>query len=400
MKSHVKKKQLKKKLNFKKKLRLNIRTVLVKHLCWPKSISNFIAHVVCALLSISGVWHKKIAQAADGDALVESTERRIQRFFCDFVINYHCFSVMLYQLMGVKNKLTIILDRTNWDYGKSHINIFVAAALYQQAGMHQTFALPLVWEVFDKKGNSNTAERKQLMTRLFKIVGKENIEVVLADREFIGDEWTSFLHENKIPFIVRIKKNMLVEYQGNRVSVMLLFASVKHNQRMRFNVTLNGIPVHLAGTRSIDGELVIVAASMDVSGDPLDRYRLRWMIELFFKSAKTKGFNIEETHMTDPVRIKRLFALVALASACAVAAGVVRHHFKKIPIKNHGRPEFSIFTYGLDFIRELFRGVDPTRIFGISKKKLLLNRPRDHISFVGFCFFVNDEKPVFALIEG
>jgi len=306
---------------------------------------------------------------------------------------------MIHQLLGIKGKLTIILDRTNWDYGESHINIFVAAVLYQQAGMHQNFAVPLAWEVFDKKGNSNTIERRRLMRQLFKVVGKKNIEVVLADREFIGDEWLNFLHENEIPFIVRIKKMMFVEYLGKRINALGLFALVKYKEKLLFNVKLNNVPVQLAGTRSVDGALVIVAASMNVAGDPLDQYRLRWMIELFFKSAKTKGFNIEETHMTKPVRIKSMFALVALASACAVLAGAVRHHLKKIPVKNHGRPEFSLFTYGLDFIQELFRGTDPSRLVGTNKKKLHLNRPRDCCLSLDFDFLSLSQKRVFALVE-
>ena len=356
---NLKNKKLKKnrKKSFKKMLHKSIRTVLLNHLGWHKSIVNFVATVVCALLSATGIWHKKIAQASEGDAQVCSTVRRLQRFFSSFVINYHCVSVMLYRLLGMKGKVTIILDRTNWDYGESHINIFVAAALFQQAGIHQSFALPLVWEVFDKKGNSNTLERKQLMTRLFNVVGKENIDVVLADREFIGDEWIQFLHANNIPFIIRVKKIMFVEYMGKRVNILGLVVLVKYKQKLKFNVKISGIDVQLVATRSVDGELVVVIASCCITYDPLDQYKLRFMIELFFKSTKTKGFNLEETHMTDPARIKSLFFFIALASICAVQAGVIRHQFKKIPIKNHGRPTYSLFTYGLDFLRELFRGV-------------------------------------------
>lgn len=385
-----------KKTNFKKKLRKNIQNILLKHLCWPKSIAKFTACMVCALLSVTGVWHKKIAQTIDGDSLVESTERRIQRFFCNFVIYYHGFSVMLYQLLEIKGRVTVILDRTNWDYGKSHINIFVAAALYQRIGIHQSFAVPLVWEVFDKKGGTNTIERKHLMHRLFRVLGKENIEVVLADREFIGDKWLNFLYAHGIPFIVRIKKMMFVEYQGKHVNALALVALVKYKEKLKFNVALNGIPVQLSATRSIDGELVIVVASMNITYDPLDQYLLRWMIELFFKSIKTKGFNIEETHMTEPSRIKKLFAVAAFASICAVVAGAIRYQFKKISIKNHGRPEFSLFTYGLDFLRAIFRGVNPFRMLKTTNGELLLT----HHKFRPPSFFIVGEKRVFALFEG
>ena len=95
-------------------------------------------------------------------------------------------------------------------------------------------------------------------------------------------------------------------------------------------------------------------ASMDIV-DPLSEYRLRWLIELFFKSVKSKGFNLEETHMTDPDKLKKLFALIALATVYTVQAGILKHcYVKKIEIKKHGRAVYSFFTYGLDFIRDLF----------------------------------------------
>jgi hypothetical protein len=251
-------------------------------------------------------------------------------------------------------------------FGKSNINIFVAATLYQKSYLQQAFAVPLVWEVFSKKGNTNTSERKHLMNRLFDVVGKKNIKEILADREFIGNEWLNFLHDNEVPFVVRIKKTANVEYNGKLIAVLELVGTVKRDEKRYFEVKLHGIPVKLAATRSIDGQLVIVVASQNIVGDPLGEYRLRYLIELFFKSAKSKGFNLEDTHMTDPMRIKVLFAFIALATICAVRVGVIRHRFKKIPVKNHGRPEFSLFTYGLDCIKALFRGDNMERILGIS----------------------------------
>lgn len=383
MKNQIKRKSKKKQKNvFKKRLRKKLTRVLLNHMGWHKSIANFVAGLACALLSICNVWHKRLAQASDSDAKIESTTRRIQRFFVDCIINYHCFSTMLYQLLSIKEKLTIILDRTNWAYGKKQINIFVAAVLYKHISINQTSALPLTWEVFSKKGNSHTSERKQLLEKLFAIVGKENIEVVLGDREFIGDEWIKFLHENKIHFVLRIRKMMFVEYNGKRVNAFSLVSNVKYKKKLEFNVVMCSIPVRLMATRSIEGEPVIVIASMGITFDPLDHYKFRWMIELFFKSTKSKGFNLENTHMTDPQRIKLLFGLVALASICAVQAGIIKNHFKKISIKNHGRPLYSIFTYGLDFLKELFEG----HTYDWLPNDFLLMSP--------------DQKPIFALGMG
>ncbi len=358
MKNAKKKKinQRTKKKSFKKQFRKNIQRALVEHLGWKKSSAEFASRLVCSLILVTMVWHKKLALGCDSKAQKRSVTRRIQRFFADTVINYDLFSAMLYKLLGLKGKLTIVLDRTNWDFGESHINIFVAGVLVKTQNMTQGFVVPLAWVVFNKKGNSNTEERKDLMEKIVRVVGEGNIETILADREFIGDEWIAFLHKHKIPFIIRLRKNLYVEYEGKLVHASDLIGKAQYGEKGLFDVKIKGISVKLAATRSIDGELVILIASLDVPGDPLDRYRLRWLIELFFRSIKTRGFNLEGTHMTKPARIKSLFALIALASVCTVHAGIMRHSFKKIPIKNHGRPTYSLFTYGLDFLQSLFSG--------------------------------------------
>jgi len=251
------------------------------------------------------------------------------------------------------------LDRTNWDFGNHHHNLLVAAVIYERKDRDQGSAIPITWESLDRKGNSNTEERKRLIEKVLNIVGEGNIKAILADREFIGDDWLHFLHKNGVPFVIRIKKSMYVEIDGKKVNVLSLASSVKYGQKLSFTATIKGIPIKLVITRSIEGDPVIAAASMEITDDVLDQYRKRWLIELFFKSIKTKGFNIEDTHMTDPERIKALFALVAFASVCTVRAGIARDICKKITIKNHGRPELSFFTAGLDLLKSLFRGACP-----------------------------------------
>lgn len=385
--------QTKKKKNIKKAMRKKIKKILFNTLGWKSSVALFIAQIICGLISTKSIWQKEIAASSKDEldeAKIESKVKRLQRFLYFFSIDYYCFSLMLYHMMGPSGKVTIILDRTNWDFGKSHINIFVAAVLYRAAGTNQTFAIPIVWEVFDKKGNSNTRERKQIIKRVLDVVGKQNIEAILGDREFIGEEWIQHLDNEGIPFIIRIKKNMYVEYQGNTVQVCDLFESIIKGEKLVVQAKLNDVPIQLAATRSNDGEFVIVAASHDVEGDPLDQYRLRWVIELFFKSIKSKGFNFEETHVTDPERIKKLFALTALATLIIVQAGAVHNHIKKVPVKNHGRFEFSLFTYGRDFIIALFNGEVPDNF--------------DFIKCFSFeienLFFHFPKKPLFALRMG
>ena len=66
---------------------------------------------------------------------------------------------------------------------------------------------------------------------------------------------------------------------------------------------------------------------------------------------KTKGFNIEDTHLSDIERIDKLLAVVSIAFTWAYKAGIYVHqHLKPIAIKKHGRKAHSFFKYGLKFI--------------------------------------------------
>ncbi|TPI43011.1 transposase, partial [Mesorhizobium sp. B3-1-6] len=51
----------------------------------------------------------------------------------------------------------------------------------------------------DRQGNSNTHQRIELMRRYLDLFGAASIELLLADREFIGADWVKFLMQNKVP---------------------------------------------------------------------------------------------------------------------------------------------------------------------------------------------------------
>jgi len=80
-------------------------------------------------------------------------------------------------------KCTLIIDRTNWKWGKTHINIMVLSV------EHFGIGIPLFWTILKKGGTSSTIDRKNLLKKVVSTIGKENIHMLLADREFIGEAW-------------------------------------------------------------------------------------------------------------------------------------------------------------------------------------------------------------------
>ncbi len=82
-------------------------------------------------------------------------------------------------------------------------------------------------------------------------------------------------------------------------------------------------------------------------------YKKRWEIEALFGCLKTRGFRMEDTHITDLDKIEKLVFVRAIAFCWAYRTGDIKTQDESIEIKTHGRKAISIFRVGMDLIREV-----------------------------------------------
>ena len=102
----------------------------------------------------------------------------------------------------------------------------------------------------------------------------------------------------------------------------------------------------------------------------LAEYRRRWTIETMFGNLKTKGFNLEDTHITDRGKLSTLLAVLAIAVALCVKTGVAAARLKSIPIKKHRRKAVSLFALGLAALRKIFAAAIPEQVIAFLKQLL------------------------------
>ncbi|NWK53893.1 IS4 family transposase, partial [Acinetobacter sp. SwsAc5] len=75
--------------------------------------------------------------------------------------------------------------------------------------------------------------------------------------------------------------------------------------------------------------------------------------------------NLENTRLTDPRRVKKLIAVLAISFCWCYLTGEWQHDQKKvIKIKKHGRLSMSLFRYGLDYVQMAIQ-----RLIGFGKKE-------------------------------
>lgn len=212
------------------------------YLPWHRSRLVCLCAAIVALIQIRTVNLAQLAVALAGKATTDANYKRLQRFMRD-PLDEDAFALQMATLLSNPKPWVLTLDRTTWEIGEKVVNILLLAIAHEGA------AIPLMWTMLDKKGNSNTAERIALMERFVRRFGAERIQCLTADREFVGKHWVGYLLRAHIPFRLRIKANNRVTSARGRptpASHLLRFLAPDHyttlKGRRRFGATTSPSP--------------------------------------------------------------------------------------------------------------------------------------------------------------
>jgi len=254
---------------------------------------------------------------------------------------------MSYDLVPQDPPYVLVLDRTEWHFGSTPVNVLMIGIA------HRGVAFPLAWTVLSHGGGSGHAEHIAVLQEGLQVVDAEEVEALVADREFISTAWLRRLQAENIPFAIRLRSNRRV-FTGEN-------GSENGWENGSQNGSENGAPkgtslpvkmyarglskgeTRILGTRWLQGtsglsvEVQIVLRRIGARNKPLKDqflvlatsgldpcrgprlYKQRWEVETLFAALKSRGFDLEATHVTKPSRIRRLIALLALG---AVGAGL------------------------------------------------------------------------------
>lgn len=329
--------------------------ILAPHFPWHGSRVNFLASFIIALFQVRTVNLTELSVAFAGESKPSSKYKRLQRFFRGFELNYAEFAQAVLRLMNIPQPWVLSLDRTNWKLGKANINFLVLGVVYQG------IAFPLLWTLLDKKGNSNTDERIEFIEAFLESMKDSTIDCLVADREFIGADWFYYLlNYPRYRFHIRLKVSHHVGHGRKSLRADVVFANLRIGETRILRgkrVLWGATAVYVSATRLEDGALLILASS-SLPKTALTDYAKRWSIETLFGILKSQGFRLEDTHMTEPERLKKLLALLTIALAWAVLMGEVQVKIKPLKFKKHGRLERSLFRYGFDTLRRIFLNYD------------------------------------------
>lgn len=176
-------------------------------------INSFILLMKCILESRTVSLYKCRDKVNRGKKIkVNSNYVRLIRFFKmkqieSFIAGIHSLLISVREV----DMRYLIVDRTNWKRGTKNFNLLTIGNLMQN------IFVPIYWIQLNKRGNSNTEDRKALIEGLSDLVEKTGKtikgSILLADREFIGQQWFEYLLGKRLSFVIRLREKMYFELE-------------------------------------------------------------------------------------------------------------------------------------------------------------------------------------------
>ena len=128
---------------------------LITHLSRQKCA----AQTILAMIKTRSVQLSELSFELNDDVKQSSNERRLQNFFKDASLNENEFAFLLSLFMSF-GKVDLSIDRTEWDFGKTQVNLLVIS------GSCQGMSIPLYIDFLDNNsGNSHTKDRISILKK-------------------------------------------------------------------------------------------------------------------------------------------------------------------------------------------------------------------------------------------
>jgi hypothetical protein len=314
---------------------------------------NLARHLETLVGMISGIILSKscqlpqIASKVPGDIHPESRVKQISRW----VQNEHItldlyflpFVQPLLERLAAVRPLVLIMDGSAVARGCVTLMVSVIYA-------HR--AIPIGWLVIaGAKGHFLVEKHLTLLREVKTLVPETATVIFLGDGEFDSPELQAEVAGYAWEYACRTAKNIQIRVDEEWSSLTDL--QVSRGQRVfrkgvGFTKAAYGPVMVIAwwGTRYTDP--IYLVSNMSSVQRACDAYRKRMHIETFFSDQKSRGFQLDRSHLSEPDRVKRMMVAACLAYLWVIYLGTVAQQDEWRPlIHRRHRCDLSLFQLGL-----------------------------------------------------
>jgi hypothetical protein len=302
-------------------------------------ISGIVLGKSCQLPSIA----RKAPDPACPDSRIKRYSRWIQNERVDYAAYYLPFVRELLVNLAHIRELAFIIDGS--EVGHDCFTLMISLIYGHRA-------LPIIWLVVKGcKGHLSEEVHLELLLQLAEILPTGCQAIFLGDGEFDGIELQNTLQMLNVQYVCRTAKNtQLFEADegfsfaelGLRPGDQIAIPNVWFTQEGYGPVTV------IARWEKGYADPLFLVTNFDLPEEAVYWYHKRFQIETFFSDEKSRGFDLDKSHLSDPERLSTLMIAACLAYLWIIYLGLVaiRKDWVKI-IHRPDRCDWSLFRLGL-----------------------------------------------------
>ncbi len=326
--------------------------------CYPGEPRGRMAqHLTTLAAFISGIVGSKssqlphIATKVPDRAKPDSRVKRLSRWLGNDEIKEEIYflpyAAMLLTHLALET-LVLVMDGSGVGRGCCALMIHV---------IYKGRALPLAWVVRQcPKGHFPEALHIELVELVSELIPEGTKVVFLGDGEFDGVDLQDTINEAGWWYACRTAKSTVATWEEVTFHLDTLGCSIKPGKlielkEVQFTRDAYGPVMVLCCWAKGEAEPLYLVSNMSSAEDAIDYYKKRFRIETFFSDQKSRGFNIQKSHLEDPQRLSRLLIASCLAYIWIVYLGSLckKEGWQSI-IHRRKRCDLSLFQLGLRLI--------------------------------------------------
>jgi transposase len=264
--------------------------------------------------------------------------RCLIRFFAQYGFSRLWLDILVYvfRLIDVQGEY-LILDGTSWKRGSKEYHYLTLCIVYQG------ISIPIYWLNRYQLGASHTQDRIRLIKKAQRQFDLKN-KILLADREYIGEEWLGFLRTAGLDFVIWLKEKtyqkaisqspvksysaLKAKIGRSKVAGKVLKKAFSLADHQCYFVVLKN------PQNTLQEPFIYLLSSLDWPAKKIAQaYLLRWTIECCFKHLKSNGFQWEQINLQGESRCRLLMAIMIFAYVLSVKEGL--RTYQKVLIKKY-----------------------------------------------------------------
>jgi hypothetical protein len=311
------------------------------------TLAAFISGIVGSKSSQRPSIATKIADQAKPESRVKRLSRWLDNEQIKEEIYFLPYAEILLTCLALET-LVLVMDGSGVGRGCCALMIHV---------IYKGRALPLAWVVRQcPKGHAPEALHIELVELVRELIPEGSKVVFLGDGEFDGTALQATLNEAGWFYACRTSKRTVATWEGLKFNLDLLGSSIKPGmlielKEVQFTRNAYGPVMVLCCWAKDEAEPLYLVSNLSSAEEAIQYYKKRFRIETFFSDQKSRGFNIQKSHIEDPQRLSRLLIASCLAYIWIVYLGsLCKSDGWQDVIHRRNRCDLSLFRLGLQLL--------------------------------------------------